>query len=339
MSPRAADAIRRLERLPRTPLAHLPTPLVPAPNLRADLGAGTPPLLLKLDSETGFALGGNKVRKLEHELAPPRLEGVTHLVTAGGVQSNHARVTAAAAARLGLRSILVLSGQPSEPPRGNALLHRLLGAEVVGVGDGAEREPAMQEAAARVEREGGRALVVPIGASTPLGALGYARAALELDDQLDGATAGGEEGPSVRIFVSTSSCGTLAGLLAGLALLGRQNVTLVGVSADVPRNELLEETLRIARGALDLLDAPPPPFPLETLVDATDEEVGDGYGIPTPASREALERMARTEGVVLDPVYTAKAAAGMLRWVRDGRLASAEAVVFLHTGGHPALFA
>lgn len=336
--PATARAREALDRHPRTPLAHLPTLLVPAHNLRAALGEGAPPLLLKMDADTGFALGGNKVRKLEHELAPPRLKGVTHLVTCGGVQSNHARVTAGAAARLGRRCILVLSGAASEPFRGNALLHRLLGATVVSVADASERDAAVEEAVRGVEREGGRALVIPLGASTPLGALGYVRAAVELAEQLpDHAPDAAPERP-IWIFAPSSSAGTLGGLAAGFAFLGRLDVRLVGVSADVSRAELLAEATRIARGALELLDAPELGLP-STLLDATDAEVGGGYGVPTDASEQAIRLLARTEGVVLDPVYTAKAAAAVVRWIGEGRLEDAEAVVFLHTGGHPALLA
>lgn len=329
-SARRPDALVRLAALPRTRLARLPTPLLPAPRLRASLGHA-PEILVKMDAETGFALGGNKVRKLEHELAPPRLDGVTSIVTAGGPQSNHCRVTAAAAARLGLRCVLVIDGAPPEPPRGNALLHRLFGAEVRTVADRGGREEAM-EAVARDEADaGGRALVVPLGASTPLGALGYVRAAAEIDDRLPG------DGRTTWIFVASSSCGTLGGLAAGFTLLRRTDVRLVGISADTPRDALLAGARRLAEGALARLGAEGEPP--DGLLEADDQEVGAGYGIPTEASHAALERFARTEGIVLDPVYTAKAAAGLVRWVREGRLGRGDRVVFLHTGGHPALLA
>ena len=328
----AADPRARLDALPRTPLAHLPTPLVHAPRLRASLGEGAPEILVKMDAETGFALGGNKVRKLEHELAPRLLEGVTCLVTAGGPQSNHCRVTAAAAARLGLRCVLVINGEPPPgPPRGNALLHRLFGAEIRAVADRSERTAAMEAVAREEAAGGGRARVIPLGASTPVGALGYARAAAELDRDLP------PDGRVTWIFLASSSCGTLGGLAAGFTLLGRGDVRLVGVSADTPRDEMLVEARRLARGALTLLgvDAEPP----ETLLDADDGQVGGGYGVSTEASDAAIERFARAEGIVLDPVYTAKAAAGLMAWVESGRTPPDDRVVFLHTGGHPALLA
>ncbi|NNF38232.1 MAG: pyridoxal-phosphate dependent enzyme, partial [Gemmatimonadetes bacterium] len=174
----------RLDEIPRTHLATLPTPLRPLPRLRAALGPEAPDILIKIDEETGFGLGGNKVRKLEYELAPDRIGQATHLVTSGGAQSNHCRVTAAAAARLGLGCILVVNGPVPDPPTGNALLHRLLGAHIRRVDRREEREPAMRAAAEEIAAAGGRACLVPLGASTPVGALGYVRAALELHDQL-----------------------------------------------------------------------------------------------------------------------------------------------------------
>ncbi|MGD2068163.1 MAG: pyridoxal-phosphate dependent enzyme, partial [Gemmatimonadota bacterium] len=267
---RHEEGIRRLERLPRTRLAHLPTPLRGMPRLREALGPDTPELLLKDDELTGFGLGGNKVRKLEFELAPPRLEGVTALVTTGGAQSNHCRVTAATAARLGLGCVLVVDGDPGEPPRGNALLHRLLGAEIRTVRGRSERDDAMRRAAAEIAADGGHARVVPLGASTPVGALGYARAAVELAGQLDDRDRTVPAGPggTTSVFLASSSAGTLGGLLAGLVLLGRDDIRLVGVSADVPRDELLRNAKELARGALALVgvEASVP----DHLVDADD---------------------------------------------------------------------
>jgi len=323
----------RLRAWPRRPLAALPTRLVQAANLAAHLGDAPPDLWIKMDAETGFALGGNKVRKLELELTEDRLVGVTHLVTAGGPQSNHCRVTAAAAAHLGLRCVLVLNGPEPDPPTGNAVLHRLFGAEIVTVKGRDDRAPAMEAVAADIEAGGGRPLVVPIGASTGLGALGYALATLELADQLE------ELPPREKtwVFTSASSCGTLGGLLLGVSLLDRQDVRLVGVSADASAYEIRTESVRLAREGARLLGWEGQVR--ETALAAADEFVGEGYAIPTAAGREALELFGRLEGVVLDPVYTAKAAAGMISWIRRGGVPSGHRVVFLHTGGHPALLA
>ena len=244
-------ALGRLQAEPRREMARLPTPLHRARNLEGRVAPRGPEIRLKRDDETGFALGGNKVRKLEYELAPARLEGVTHLVTTGGPHSNHARVTAGAAAALGLECVLVIDGEPDDPGRGNALLHRRFGARIVTVGHRDERAPAMERVAAAVADEGGRARVVPLGASTPRGALGYVRAAMELDGQLPHPPRAGRS----WIVLSSSSGGTLAGLAAGFCLLGRDDVHLLAVSADVPREHLRERALGLASEALELLGA------------------------------------------------------------------------------------
>jgi len=330
-------ALQRLAAYPRTALAHLPTPLLRAPNLTRVLDRTAPEILIKMDEHTGFGLGGNKVRKLEFELAPTRLEGITHLITSGGPQSNHARVTAAAAARLGLRCILVLNGTAPDPPSGNALLQRLFGAEIRMVPARADRAPAMAEAARSVEKEGGRALVIPLGASTALGSLGYAAAAVELAAQLDGFEAAPARTRRTWIFVASSSGGTLAGLFLGFSLLGRTGIRLVGVSADTAERDLMAQVHGLAAGGGRVLDWHGEL--LDDMVSCTDAFVGEGYGIPTDEAREATALVGRTEGIVLDPVYTAKAAAGLIDHIRSGALRPVDRVVFLHTGGHPALLA
>ncbi|MBT8488735.1 MAG: pyridoxal-phosphate dependent enzyme [Gemmatimonadetes bacterium] len=325
-------SLERLHRWPRLHLATLPTPLRRSNRLGVELGAAN--VYLKMDAETGFALGGNKVRKLEFELAPDRLDGVTHLITAGGPQSNHCRVTAAAAARLGLGCVLVTQAPEPETPRGNALLHRLFGAEMVTVANREDRLGGMEDVAARIEAQGGHPRVVPVGASTGLGCLGYALAAWELVRQL-GALADGCTGTT--LYVSSSSGGTLAGLVLGLALLGRDDVSVVAVSADAPADELRTTALSLAAEGAELLAAPPDLASIPLAID--DSQVGDGYGIPTRASTQALERFARTEGVVLDPTYTAKAAAGMIAALERKAVLSHRRVVFVHTGGAPGLLA
>ena len=303
-------------------------------NLARHLAPKGPRLFRKMDAWTGFGLGGNKLRKLEYHLAEERIRGVRTVITCGGAQSNHARVTAAAAASLGLRCVLVLSGENESSGRGNGLLHRLFGAEVRWVPSADERVPAMEEAEERERARGRRCVVIPLGASSPLGALGYLRCASELEAQL-GLTAK-PPGERTVIVVPTSSCGTLAGLLLGLSIYRWDSVTLLAVSADVTAEEIHRIGAETARGAAVLLgwrgglatDA----------VTATDREVGGGYGIPTAASAEALRLFGRLEGEALDPVYTAKAAAAFLSEARRGNLGPNERLVFLHTGGHPALF-
>ncbi|HSL71881.1 MAG TPA: pyridoxal-phosphate dependent enzyme [Longimicrobiales bacterium] len=329
-----AAARERLRALAHQSFGFYPTPLEALPRLRAALGARAPRLLIKRDDYTGFALGGNKVRKLEYELAPERVRDVDVLITAGGFGSNHARVTAAAAARLGLRCILVLNGTPPDPPRGNALLQRLFGAEIIPVAAREERAPRMQQIAAELAAQGQRALVVPLGASTPQGALGYAVAALELAAQLKIIPRGSDP---IWLVVSASSAGTLAGLLLGLALAERADVRTIGVSPDDPAAGIRDTARRTAQDAADLLGYSLKLDPETPIV--TSDYVGGGYGVPTDASTEALRQFARTEGVVLDPVYTAKAAACLIDWVQSARFAADDTVVFWHTGGHPALFA
>ena len=332
----ARSAEERLARVGRTRLAATPTPLVPALRLAARLGVDAT-VHVKADAWTGFGLGGNKVRKLEYELAPKRLKGATHLVTTGGPDSNHCRVAAAAAAHLGLDCVLVVNGRPEHAGRGNAALHRLFGARIATVERRSQREAAMEAEAQRIAEAGGKALVVPLGASTPRGALGYVHALAELRDQLSGEAA--------WVFAASSSGGTMAGLVLGSALLGWRP-RLVAVSADDPADRIKTVTTALAVDAAKLLcaDLADQKLLVERTLEvadrmiATDAFVGPGYGCPTPAAEDAALLFARCAGFVLDPVYTAKAAAAMVEWARAGRLDGAPHAVFLHTGGHPALF-
>ena len=347
----SGPVLARLETIGRTRLASVPTPLFPAPALAGHLGTGAR-ISIKADDCTGLGLGGNKVRKLEYELDPARLQGVTHLVTAGGPHSNHCRVTAAAAARLGLGCTLVVNGAPDDPGRGNAYLHRLLGARIVTVGDRDERDPAMEEAVRSIETSGGRALVVPLGASTARGALGYVHAVAETRNQIGSGTA------PPWVFTSSSSGGTLAGLILGCAILDWR-ARLVGVSADEPAEWIRETAFDLATAAARLLEPGPgsssgnpgaddtsePDAGLACRVRrmaddvlVTDDFVGPGYGIATPEGNEATRLFGAGAGIILDPVYTAKAAAALVARLRDGTISAGDHAVFLHTGGHPALF-
>lgn len=347
----SAPALARLAQIGRTPLATVPTPLHRGPALAAHLETDAQ-ICIKADDCTGLGLGGNKVRKLEYELDPARLQGVTHLVTAGGPHSNHCRVTAAAAARLGLGCTLVVNGEPEDPGRGNALLHRLLGARIVTVREREDRDRAMEEEVHRIGAAGGKALAVPIGASTARGAFGYVHAVAEVRDQL------GSDREPPWIFTSSSSGGTLAGLILGCAIFDWR-ARLVAVSADEPAAWIRATALRLATAAAHLLEADPGPSSANPEgrgtsgpgaglanrvrkatedVIVTDDFVGAGYGITTPAGQEATRVFGAHAGVILDPVYTAKAAAAMIAWLREGRVPAGDHTVFLHTGGHPALF-
>jgi 1-aminocyclopropane-1-carboxylate deaminase/D-cysteine desulfhydrase-like pyridoxal-dependent ACC family enzyme len=315
-----------LDSLPTVPLAPLPTPVEDMRRFRAALGA-RPRLLAKRDDLLQFGFGGNKVRKMGYVGADARAAGADTLITSGGVQSNHARATAATAVRLGLHCVLVLNGAPPDPPAGNALLDRLLGADLRYVPSREDRQPAMEAAAAALRRLGRRPYVIPIGASTPLGAAAYVAAVRELLQQID---------PPDVIVHASSSGGTQAGIAAGCALAG-VHTRVIGVSADETAADLEREVRAIMPGLSSLLGFEPMRFD-STAVEIDDGFVGDGYGIPTPESRAAIELAARTEAMFLDPTYTSKAMAAVIAGIRHGTFADAGTVLFWHTGGQVTLF-
>jgi D-cysteine desulfhydrase family pyridoxal phosphate-dependent enzyme len=315
-----------LERVPRTELAITPTPLQEMPRLAAALGLDR--LLVKRDDNTGLALGGNKVRKLEYFVAAATRAGADILLTVGAPQSNHCRMTAAAARASGMDAHLVFNGAPVEEVQGNLVLDRLLGATWSFSPDrpAAER---MAELAEELRAAGRRPYVIPGGGSNGLGALGYVRCAFELTEQL------AERGDRARYVVCAGgSCGTLSGLTLGLALAGSDaQLAAVSISNSVPD--------RVARGreimseSCDLLDLALP----DAVPVIWGGYVGAGYGMATELSTRALETAARTEGLILDPVYTAKAFGGLIGEIEAGRVKRDDLVVFVHTGGTPALFA
>jgi D-cysteine desulfhydrase family pyridoxal phosphate-dependent enzyme len=324
-----ADALRELAaRFPSLPFVSAPTIVEPMPTLLMLLGGG-PRLYVKRDDTIPFGFGGNKVRKLALVAARAVAEGADTLITAGGVQSNHARVTAAAAAKLGLRAVLVANGEAPPKLTANALLDDLLGAEVVYVPSREDRAPMILEVAARLRREGRKPFAIPIGASTPLGALAFAVAVAELTDQIGA--------PDVIVH-ATSSGGTQAGLVAGCRLLGL-HTRVVGISADDSSASLTSQVRAIVSGIADLLRMDPQKLQRGTAIEVDDRFVGDGYGIPTDESREAIELAARTEAIFLDPTYTAKAMAGLIAYVRQQKFKENQTVVFWHTGGQVGLFA
>jgi D-cysteine desulfhydrase family pyridoxal phosphate-dependent enzyme len=312
--------------LPAVSLAPFSTPIQELPRLRAALGGG-PRLLVKRDDAIAFAFGGNKVRKLALVAADALAGHADTLITCGGIQSNHARVTACTAARLGLRCVLVVNGERPSRPTGNALLDALAGADIRYVASRDDRAAAMDEAAEEIRRKGGRPYVIPLGASTPLGAAAFVDAAKEMLAQV--------AAPDVIVHASSSG-GTQAGLVAGCALAGAPT-RVIGISADDPAPALQDQVRLLISGLPPLLGVRP-----ETLasarIEVDDGWVGGGYGVPTAESKEAIDLTARTEGLFLDPTYTAKAMAGLIGRVRSGELAD-QTVLFWHTGGQPALFA
>jgi D-cysteine desulfhydrase family pyridoxal phosphate-dependent enzyme len=313
---------------PVLPFIQAPTIVEPMTRLSAVLGGG-PRLFIKRDDAIPFGFGGNKVRKLALVAAQAKAEGADTLITAGGVQSNHARATAAAAAKLGMRAILVANGERPDRATANALLAALLGAEIVHVATRQDRAPAMTEIADRLRAEGRRPFTIPVGASTPLGALAFALAVAELLDQM--------AAPDVIVHAS-SSAGTQAGLVAGCRLLDVPT-RIVGISADESSSSLQAQVRALISGVADLLEMDPGELARGTAIEVDDRFVGDGYGIPTDASQEALELAARTEGLFLDPTYTAKAMAGLIAYVRQQKFVGGQTVLFWHTGGQVNLFA
>jgi len=306
-------------------LAHLPTPLEAMPRLGATLGG--PALFVKRDDCTGLALGGNKARKLEALGAEALESGCDTLVTGGGPQSNHVRMTNAAANRLGLDCHVALAGDRPERPSGNLLLDELLGAHLhfTGPVDYYALEAAIEELAARLTRDGRRPFAIPVGGASVTGVAAYADAADELSVQ-----AGAQDVDVALVVVADGSGGTHAGLLAGLS----PEVGILGVDVGT-RPDLDAVVPRLAAEAAARTGRPEPSQP--AVVDHA--RFGSGYGALTDATVEAIELAARLEGLVLDPVYTGKAMAGLLAAVREERVPTDGAIVFWHTGGSPALFA
>jgi len=324
-----ATALRSLQLIPSIPLASHPTPIDELTRLRTALGPDCPRLLMKRDDLLSFGQGGNKVRKMQTVAAAAQKDGADMLITCGGVQSNHARVTAATGAVLGMHVVLVANGARPEPLTGNARLNALFGAEVGYVSSREERNQTMELVAAEARAENRRPFIVPLGASTPLGAIGFARGVEELATSPHRPTA---------IVHSTSSGGTQAGLILGGALYGLKTA-IIGISADDPAAALASTITELLTGAASMLGAQPSSVGGDSPIVVDDTFVGAGYGVPTAASAEALELLARTEGIVLDPVYTAKAMAGLIARVRAGTWRRDDTVLFWHTGGVPGYFA
>jgi D-cysteine desulfhydrase len=306
----------------RFPLALLPTPLEPAARLSAALGG--PPILVKRDDLTGFAFAGNKARKLEYLLGDALASGSNVLLTGGGPDSNHCQATAAAARVAGLACELVLYGAEPLEPRVNVELARRFGASVrfTGDRDRASVDGALADRADQLRASGRRPYLIPRGGATPLGAVGYALAVQELVGQL----AGLDSEPEL-VLVATGSCGTQAGLVAGTVAAGRR-WRVLGATVSRPLAECRDRVLELARGCAGLLGAPAPGEADVELVDAR----GPGYSVASPDGDAAAGLAAATEGLLLDPVFTAKAMAVLVAAVGKGLRGPA---VFVHTGGTP----
>ncbi len=315
----------------RIPLVTLPTPFEPLPRLAAALGMAPGTLWVKRDDVNGLGGGGNKARKLEYLCADALAKGCDVLVTGGGQQSNHVRMTAAAACRLGLGCVVVVPGPPPAAPTGNVVLDELFGPEFVRIGDGEgldyyEIEAAILVTADRLAAEGRRPYAIPVGGASAVGALGYVSAATELLGQAVEAT--GAE-PDI-VVVADGSGGTHAGLAVGIG----DHHRILGV--DVGARPDVEDVLPAKTAEVAALTGRPDPAGAPVV---DHDQVGRRYADLTDACRNAIVLAARTEGLLLDPVYTGKAMAGLIAARADGRIGPESRTVFLHTGGAPALFA
>lgn len=309
----------------RVTFAHLPTPIEDLPRLSMALGG--PRLLVKRDDLTGLAFGGNKTRKLEFLVAEARDQSAKTLISGGALQSNHCRQTAAAAARFGFKCILVLTGNKPENSSANLLLDELFGAEIVHVPERKDRDRILQETFDRAAKDGMKPYLVPYGGSSPTGALGYAFAMSELIDQNLQAD---------WIVFATSSGGTHAGLVLGQRIFGYKG-RILGISIDESEDWLKEHVSQLASSAGERLGNGNHFVADDVLANA--RYCSAGYGVLTEQEREAIDLFARYEGLLLDPVYTGRAAGGMIDLIRKGFFKKDDTVLFLHTGGQPALFA
>ena len=324
---------QRYAAVPRVDLAFAPTRLHALKRLSAALGG--PQIWIKRDDLTGAAGGGNKVRKLEFLLGEALAQRADTVITAGAVQSNHVRQTAAACASLGLACEAVLTesvtGRSVEyDVSGNLLLSRMAGARLHRVPGDDDPDRHMQAIAQRLRGEGKRPFIVPVGGATPAGSLGYVSAAFELLAQLR------EAGATADVVVHASGTGgTQAGLVAGFALAGAP-IRVLGISVGAPAERQRRKVAQILPGLAALLEIPAIP---EDAILVDDRSTGPAYGQPTAEMKAALHELVLREGIYLDPVYTGKAMAGLLRLCRSGELARGQNIVFLHTGGGPGLFA
>lgn len=315
-------------------LAHLPTPLELLPRLSKHLGG--PNIYVKRDDCTGLGTGGNKTRKLEFLMADALAKNATAVITQGAVQSNHARQTAAAACKLGLKCELVFEkrvGDATEPylESGNVFLDRLFGASIREVAKGTDMDAAMQDVADELSAAGETPYIIPGGGSNPIGALGYVDCALELIVQ-----ANKRNLVIDHVVHATGSAGTQAGLIVGLKAT-HSGIPLLGIGVNIARNDQEEKVYKLACMTAEFIGA-------SGLVDRDDivancDYVGGGYGVPTKGMNDAVLLLARLEGLLFDPVYSGKGLAGMIDLIAKGEFSDAENIVFIHTGGSAGLFA
>lgn len=322
-----------LARFPRRFLAHLPTPMERLDRLTAELGG--PEIWIKRDDCTGLSTGGNKTRKLEFLMAEAESQGAEIVITQGATQSNHARQTAAFAAKLGMRCHILLedrtgSDNANYNNNGNVLLDHLHGATTEKRRGGPDMNAEMEQVADRLRTEGRKVYTIPGGGSNPTGALGYVNCAFEMLSQAN------DRGLKIdHIVHATGSAGTQAGLITGLKALNAQ-IPLLGIGVRAPKPKQEKNVFDLACATAEKLGCPGVVARGDVL--ANTDYVGEGYGIPTASGLEAIRMFAELEAILLDPVYSAKGGAGLIDLIRKGYFKKGERVVFLHTGGSAALF-
>ena len=324
-----------LSRFPRLHFAHLPTPLEPMPRISEHLGG--PNLWIKRDDCTGLSSGGNKTRKLEFLMADAVERGADCIVTQGATQSNHARQSCAAAAKLGMESHILLEDRTgfhddAYALNGNVLLDQLHGATISLRAAGSDMNAEMDLLAQQLRDDGKKPYIIPGGGSNEIGALGYVNAAFELTYQAN------ERSLRIDHFVhATGSAGTQAGLVVGMQAMN-SGIPVYGVSVRAPKVKQEENVFGLCQRTLDFMGLSQSLVPRDTVV-ANSDYVGDGYGLPTDSMVEAVKMLANYEGILLDPVYSGKGFAGLIDLIRKGHFKKGENVVFLHTGGSVSLFA
>lgn len=328
----AAQKQKELKRFPRTKIAHLPTPLEYCPRLSKALNGVN--IYIKRDDCTGLATGGNKARKLEWLMPEAVEQGADYVMTQGATQSNHCRQTAAAAAKLGIQCHILLEervkGDSDYNQNGNVMLDDLFGATREKRGPNLDMPAELEAVAEEYRKKGHNVYVIPGGGSNPTGALGYVNCAYELVQQIE------EQGLSVDHLVhATGSTGTQAGLITGLKACG-STIPLLGYGVRFAKDIQEEKVLKLAKSTAEKIGMPDCVDPSDIVVDSSYVGPG-GYGVPAESTIEAIHLFAGTEGLLLDPVYSAKGAAGLIDYCRKGHFKPGENIVFLHTGGSVAL--
>jgi L-cysteate sulfo-lyase len=324
----------QLSKFARISLAHLPTPLEHLPRLSEHLGG--PDIYVKRDDCTGLATGGNKTRKLEFSMGEAVEQGADTIITVGAIQSNHVRQTAAAACKLGMACEVLLEHRIGHPSKtyttsGNVFLDRIFGANLREFPGGTDFDIEMEAVAEEVRAKGGTPYIIPGGASNAVGALGYVGCGIELLEQFS------EQGLNIdHLVTATGSAGTHAGLAVGLRGSG-SDLPILGIGVNAPQDVQEERVYDLAVETAELVGAAGCVAREDIIADCN--YIGPGYGEPTESMNEAVLMLARFEGLLFDPVYSGKALAGMIDYIRQGRFTRGQKIVFLHTGGSAGLFA